>query len=156
MRELQTRLEKLGAGNLGIILKIETRQALEGLPAILLAAMRSHPIGVMIARGDLAVECGYERLAEAQEEILWLCEASHIPVIWATQVLENLTKQGLPSRAEITDAAMSVRAECVMLNKGPFILESLRVLDDIMQRMEVHQQKKNSLLGRLEVSEIDK
>jgi pyruvate kinase len=156
VRELQTRLEKLGAGNLGIILKIETRQALEGLPAILLAAMRSHPIGVMIARGDLAVECGYERLAEAQEEILWLCEASHIPVIWATQVLENLTKQGLPSRAEITDAAMSVRAECVMLNKGPFILESLRVLDDIMQRMEVHQQKKNSLLGRLEVSEIDK
>ncbi len=156
VHELQERLAKLGAKNLGIILKIETRQALEGLPAILLAAMRSHPIGVMIARGDLAVECGYERLAEAQEEILWLCEASHIPVIWATQVLENLTKQGLPSRAEITDAAMSVRAECVMLNKGPYILESLRVLEDILQRMEAHQQKKETLLGRLDVSEIDK
>jgi pyruvate kinase len=155
VRELQVRLEKLGAGKLGIMLKIETRQALEGLPKILLAAMRSHPIGIMIARGDLAVECGYERLAEAQEEILWLCEASHIPVVWATQVLENLTKQGLPSRAEITDAAMSVRAECVMLNKGPYILESLRVLDDIMRRMEAIQQKKSPLLGRLVTSEID-
>ena len=72
----------------------------------------------MIARGDLAVECGYERLAEVQEEILWMAEASHTPVIWATQVLENLAKTGIPSRAEITDAAMSERAECVMLNKG--------------------------------------
>jgi len=44
-----------------------------------------------------------------------------MPVIWATQVLETLAKTGLPSRAEITDAAMGERAECVMLNKGPHI-----------------------------------
>jgi pyruvate kinase len=155
VRELQEHLARLGAKNLGIILKIETRKALERLPAILLEAMRSHPVGVMIARGDLAVEVGYERLAEAQEEILYLCEASHLPVIWATQVLENLTKQGLPSRAEITDAAMSVRAECVMLNKGPYILESLRVLDDILKRMEGRQKKKTSLLGPLDVTDLD-
>jgi pyruvate kinase len=62
---------------------------------------------------------GYERLAELQEEILWLCEAAHLPVIWATQVLEQLAKSGLPSRAEISDAAMGERAECVMVNKGP-------------------------------------
>ena len=80
-------------------------------------------VGVMIARGDLAVEIGYERLAEVQEEILWICEAAHLPVIWATQVLETLAKSGLPSRAEITDAAMGERAECVMLNKGPHIVE---------------------------------
>ena len=65
------------------------------------------------------VEVGYERLAELQEEILWLCEAAHLPVIWATQVLEQLAKSGLPSRAEISDAAMGERAECVMVNKGP-------------------------------------
>jgi pyruvate kinase len=152
--ELQAQLAKLRAEAIGIVLKIETRKALERLPAILLAAMRSYPIGVMIARGDLAVEVGYERLAEAQEEILWICEASHVPVIWATQVLENLTKAGLPSRAEITDAAMSVRAECVMLNKGPYILESIRVLDDILHRMEAHQKKKATLLGRLDVSDL--
>jgi len=79
----------------------------------------------MIARGDLLVEIGYERLAEVQEEILWLCEAAHVPVIWATQVLEGLAQKGLPSRAEITDAAMGVRAECVMLNKGPHIIEAV-------------------------------
>lgn len=75
----------------------------------------------MIARGDLAVECGYERMAEVQEEILWICEAAHLPVIWATQVLESLAKKSQPSRAEITDAAMGERPECVMLNKGPHI-----------------------------------
>lgn len=101
------------------MLKIETRRGFEQLPRLILAAMRSYPAGVMIARGDLAVECGWERTAEVQEEILWLCEAGHMPVIWATQVLEKLAKKGLPSRAEITDAAMSQRAECVMLNKGP-------------------------------------
>lgn len=63
----------------------------------------------MIARGDLAVEIGYDRLAEIQEEILWLCEAAHVPVIWATQVLESMVKQDIPSRAEITDAAMAER-----------------------------------------------
>ena len=103
----------------------------------------------MIARGDLAVECGFERLAEVQEEILWVCEAAHMPVIWATQVLETLAKTGLPSRAEITDAAMGERAECVMLNKGPHILDAMRTLDDILRRMQAHQSKKRPLLRAL-------
>ena len=103
----------------------------------------------MIARGDLAVEVGYQRLAEIQEEILWLCEAAHIPVIWATQVLENLVKKGIPSRAEMTDAAMGERAECVMLNKGPFILEAVTILDDVLSRMQAHQIKKSPQLRAL-------
>ncbi len=111
--------------------------------------MRSEAVGVMIARGDLAVEVGYERLAEVQEEILWLCEAAHLPVIWATQVLEGLAKEGIPSRAEITDAAMSERAECVMLNKGPHIQEAIVVLDNILGRMQAHQSKKTSMLRQL-------
>lgn len=121
---------------------------------MLLAALAGErAAGVMIARGDLAVECGYERLAEVQEEILWLCEAAHVPVIWATQVLDQLAKTGRPSRAEITDAAMGVRAECVMLNKGPRIVEAISVLDDILHRMDRHHLKKRSLLARLDVSE---
>jgi pyruvate kinase len=107
----------------------------------------------MIARGDLAVELGWQRLAEVQEEILWMCEAAHMPVIWATQVLENLTKTGIPSRAEITDAAMGVRAECVMLNKGPHILDAMRVLSDILRRMKDHQIKKRPLLRRLHLAD---
>jgi len=149
IRHLQARLKELGGEHLGIVLKIETRQGFERLPNLILTAMRQYPVGIMIARGDLAVECGYERMAEVQEEILWICEAAHMPVIWATQVLESLAKRGQPSRAEITDAAMGERAECVMLNKGPHIVEAVAALDDILRRMQDHQSKKSSRLRPL-------
>ena len=152
VRELLENLSKLGGTSLGIVLKIETRKAFDNLPKLILAAMGAGAIGVMIARGDLAVECGYQRLAEIQEEILWICEAAHVPVIWATQVLESLAKKGLPSRSEITDAAMGERAECVMLNKGPHALRAVQVLDDILKRMQAHQEKKRSMLRRLSVA----
>jgi pyruvate kinase len=151
---LQAELARFNASEMGIVLKIETRTAFEHLPAILLQAMRGGRVGVMIARGDLAVECGWERLAEAQEEILWVSEAAHVPVIWATQVLENLAKTGAPSRAEITDAAMGERAECVMLNKGPHLVQAVQVLDDILCRMEAHQSKKSARLRRLHLSAV--
>lgn len=146
---LHAQLKMLKADHLGVVLKIETRRAFERLPELMLAAMHCRSAGVMIARGDLAVECGYERLAEVQEEILWAAEAAHMPVIWATQVLETLAKTGQPSRAEITDAAMGERAECVMLNKGPHILEAIRALDDILKQMQSHQSKKRALLRAL-------
>jgi pyruvate kinase len=68
-------------------------------------------------------------------------------------VLERLAKTGRPSRAEITDAAMSAQAECVMLNKGPEIVEAIRVLDDILTRMERHHRKKRPLLPQLSASD---
>jgi pyruvate kinase len=142
-------LQGLGAAHLGLVLKIETRHGFENLPELAFAAMASRAAGIMIARGDLAVECGYERLAEVQEEILWLAEAAHMPVVWATQVLETLAKTGRPSRAEITDAAMGERAECVMLNKGPHVHDAIRMLDDILRRMQAHQSKKRPLLRAL-------
>ena len=74
------------------MLKIETVAAFKALPDILLELMKWADVGVMIARGDLAVEAGFERLAEVQEEILWLCEAAHVPVVWATQVLDTLAR----------------------------------------------------------------
>jgi len=149
VERLLDELDRLGGHSLGVVLKIETRQAFEHLPQLLLSAMRRPRVGVMIARGDLAVECGYERMAELQEEIMWLCEAGHLPVIWATQVLEQLAKTGLPSRAEISDAAMSERAECVMLNKGPYLNDAVSALDNIMRRMAEHYYKKNALLRPL-------
>jgi pyruvate kinase len=142
-------LQELGGAHVGVVLKIETLKGFENLPGLMLAAMAAPTAGVMIARGDLAVECGYERLAEVQEEILWCSQAAHMPVIWATQVLETLAKSGLPSRAEISDAGLGVRAECVMLNKGPFITEAISMLDDILRRMAGHQTKKTSLLRAL-------
>jgi pyruvate kinase len=152
---LEENLHRLGAGHIGIVLKIENRQAFENLPRILLTALRSPPVGVMVARGDLAVEVGFERLSEVQEEILWLCEAAHVPVIWATQMLEGLAKKGSPSRAEVTDAAMSQRAECAMLNKGPHIVETVNFLNGVLTRMASHQYKRKAMLRRLSVSKID-
>ncbi len=93
-------------------------------------------------------------MAEIQEQILWICEAAHVPVIWATQVLESLVKRGLPSRAEVTDAAMSGRAECVMLNKGPHTLLALDFLSDVLARMEGHQTKQSALMRKLSVAEL--
>jgi pyruvate kinase len=84
-----------------------------------------------------------------QEEILWLCEAAHVPVIWATQVLESLIKRGMPSRGEFTDAAMADRAECVMLNKGEYVGEGIVVLDNVIRRMESHKRKRSLQLRPL-------
>lgn len=150
---LQSVLEALGRTDLGIILKIETRLAFDNLPGLLLTAMRSPKVGVMIARGDLAVEVGWSRIAEVQEEIGWLCEAAHIPNIWATQVLENLAKTGLATRAEITDAVAAVRAECAMLNKGPYIVKAVKTLQKIDDRMDAHQYKKKPFLRPLRVAQ---
>jgi pyruvate kinase len=152
VERLQHELATRGRRHPGIVLKIETRRGFENLPDMLLTAMRVPSCGVMIARGDLAVESGFERLAEVQEETLWICEAAHVPVIWATQVLETLAKEGMPSRAEITDAAMGHRAECVMLNKGPYMVTAVQVLDDILRRMQAHQAKKRAMLRKLELA----
>jgi pyruvate kinase len=149
---LQQELDQRSNGRLAplaIVAKIETPIAVLNLPELIIHAAGKRSFGVMIARGDLAVEIGYQRLTEIQEEILWLCEAAHVPVIWATQVLENLVKKGAPSRGEMTDAAMAERAECVMLNKGPFIAEAITILDDVLTRMEAHQLKKTPQLRAL-------
>jgi pyruvate kinase len=145
---MQERL-KPGQALPAIVLKIETPLGLRNLPDLIVAAGGTVPVGVMIARGDLAVEIGFDRLSEIQEEILWLCEAAQIPVIWATQVLEGMVQGGQASRAEVTDAAMSQRAECVMLNKGPHVAEAVRFLRGVLARMDRHQSKKSPRLGPL-------
>lgn len=143
------RLRPADWNRLGLLAKIETPLAVRNLPEIIVRAASRQPFGVMIARGDLAVELGFERLAEMQEEILWLCEAAQVPVIWATQVLESLIKRGLPTRGDMTDAAMSARAECVMLNKGPHVVEAVLLLDRLLVTMAEHQSKKTSRLRAL-------
>ncbi|MAR90817.1 MAG: pyruvate kinase [Pseudomonadales bacterium] len=155
LQALHQALLELGKPDTGIVLKIENRQAFENLPRILLAGLQcGRPLGVMIARGDLAVEMGFDRLSEVQQEILWICEAAHVPVIWATQILESLAKRGVPSRAEVTDAGMSVVAECVMLNKGPYIVAAVTMLDNILRRMDQHYHKRRATLRPLSVARL--
>lgn len=150
---LLEKLKALDATDLGVMIKIETRSAIKNLAEIIFTLLKAEKPGMMIARGDLAIEAGWSRLAEVQEELLWLAEAAHLPVVWATQVLESVAKKGLPSRAEITDAAMSQRADCVMLNKGPYITRAVQMLDDILKRMKDHQKKKTPMLRQLALAE---
>ena len=146
--EIDARLAP-GASRPTLVLKIETGLAIRNLPKLIVQAGALTETAVMIARGDLAVEIGLERMSEMQEEILWLCEAAHTPVVWATQVLEGLMKQGLATRAETTDAAMAQRADCVMLNKGPYVIDTIRFLSRVLGRMDRHMTKKSARLGPL-------
>ncbi|MHA7829476.1 MAG: pyruvate kinase [Flagellimonas sp.] len=150
VNDLLLELKKLGADDeLGIILKIETNLAYQNLINILITAMGRKHLGVMIARGDLALEVGWKNMGMVQEGILSFCSAAHIPVVWATQVLESLAKKGMPSRSEITDITSSVQAECVMLNKGPHVNEAISFLDEVLINVEDYHYKKEVLLPRM-------
>ena len=133
----------------GIVLKIETPLAVRNLPRLILQSAAHNPTAVMIARGDLAVELGFARLTEMQEEILWLCEAAHTPVVWATEVLDSYVRDGVASRGEMSDAALAQGAECVMLNKGPHLVEAIAFLRDVLTRMDRHFAKKFTRFGSL-------
>ncbi|WP_439483782.1 pyruvate kinase [Cyclobacterium plantarum] len=149
IRHLRKELQKIGGRRPDLVYKIETPDSVANLPALLLEGMRHPPCGIMIARGDLAVEIGFERMGEIQEEILWICEAAHVPVVWATQVLENLHKSGMPTRSEITDAGLASLAECIMINKGKHTISVLKTLKEIMQRTSDRRNKKRFTLGSL-------
>ena len=153
IRQLRAELKKLGDDYPDLILKIETPEAVKNLPSLLLEGMKERALGLMIARGDLAVEIGFERMGEIQEEILWICEAAHIPVVWATQVLESLHKVGMATRSEITDAGHAALAECVMINKGEYTIEVMETLRDIVQRASTHRIKKRFTFRPLKIAE---
>lgn len=138
--------------NLSLIIKIETPQAVKNLPELLFKGMQEEKVGVMIARGDLAVEIGFERMSEVQEEILWVSEAAHIPVIWATQVLETLNKSGVATRSEITDAAHAALADCVLINKGAHTIKVIETLKDILLRSGGHHVKKRYTFRPLSIA----
>lgn len=149
VRELQKLLHEYHRDDAGIIAKIETKNAVTNMPEILEALLGCANSGVMIARGDLAIEVGFIHMASLQEELLDICNAAHMPVIWATQVLESQMKTNLPSRAEISDAALSGRAECVMLNKGPFAIDTIDILRQILHEVHLIFKKNQKLLSKV-------
>ena len=97
----------------------------------------------MIARGDLAVGIRFDLLSKIQHEIQWPSEA--------VLVLEGMVRATQASRAEVTDAAMGQRAECIMLNKGPQVVEAVTFLRGILHRMNRHMVMKPPRLGLLKV-----
>jgi pyruvate kinase len=145
IHDLHKELSKLNRADLGIVAKIETADSIHNLAKILIAGLELPKFAILIARGDLAVEVGFENLAFVQEDILCLCEAAHIPAILGTQILESLAESGLRSRPEIIDAIMGQRAECVMLNNGTHIVEAVKTLAGLLSTEERHQIKKRQL-----------
>lgn len=136
LKKLREEIDILNRAEIGVIAKIETKDAIHNLARILLEGLSFKSFGIMLARGDLTVEVGPENLSNVQDEILSICSAAYTPVIWATGVLEKLTKKGIPSRAEITDAAHGKRANCIMLNKGAYLVDALKLLKKILNTNE--------------------
>ncbi len=122
-----------------IVIKIETREALSRLPDLMLAGMRSERVAMLLARGDLTVECGILEMPRIQRNVLRFCAAASLPLFWATGVLERASRLGEPTRAEMTDATAAARAQCVMLNKGSNSIDALRLLDQLLTRCKEYE-----------------
>ncbi|MBI4622270.1 MAG: pyruvate kinase [Verrucomicrobia bacterium] len=123
-----------------IVAKIEDQSAIANLGEIIEACD-----GLMVARGDLGIECPFEELPVIQRRAVRACLAQGRPVIVATHMLESMISQPVPTRAEITDVANAVyeQADCVMLSGettiGRYPLECVRMLDTIARRIELEE-----------------
>ena len=128
---------KLVAGRAGIMVKLEKPQAVTHLEEIVDLAD-----AVMVARGDLGVECPPEDVPAFQKQIIRACRTKGRPVIVATQMLDSMINAPTPTRAEASDVATAVYdgADTVMLSAetavGSFAPEAVAMMDRIIRRVE--------------------
>ena len=120
-------LAEAGGADLGLVLKIETRQGFENLPSILLEGMR-HPRSALMIAAATWPSRWFERMSEVPRQILQPLRGGPHPHHLGHPGAGVAGEDGQPSRAEITDAAAGQRADCVMLNKGPHIEDAIRAL----------------------------
>jgi pyruvate kinase len=131
VRELKERIREFG-GDVPVISKIEKHEAIEDIENILRASD-----GIMVARGDLAVELSAERVPIEQKRIVTRCRRLGKPVIVATQMLDSMIRNPRPTRAEVSDVANAIfdRTDAVMLSGetavGRYPLESVQEMDRI-------------------------
>jgi pyruvate kinase len=120
-----------------VISKIESFEATKNLEKII-----SVSDGTMVARGDLGAEIPFSQVPKMQQAIIDLCSKFRKPVIVATNMLESMTKNPIPTRAETTDVFTAVmqRSDAVMLSGetagGKFPLKSVEVMTEIIQETE--------------------
>ena len=136
VREIKERIREFG-GNIPLISKIEKHEAIDDIESILKASD-----GIMVARGDLAVELSAEQVPIEQKRIVARCRRLGKPVIVATQMLDSMIRNPRPTRAEVSDVANAIfdRADAVMLSGetavGRYPLQSVQEMDRICQAAE--------------------
>ena len=145
------RIAEAAGADVPIIAKIERPQAVEQLDAILAAAD-----GVMVARGDLGLECPFEQVPRIQKTIVSRARALGRPVIVATQVLESMRTEPRPTRAEVSDAATAVDqgADAIMLSgetaAGRYPVAAVDALRSIIRDAETVADVGRSRIGGVE------
>ena len=136
VRAVKERIKEFG-GNTPVISKIEKHEAIDDIEGVLEASD-----GIMVARGDLAVELSAERVPLEQKHIVSRCRRLGKPVIVATQMLDSMIRNPRPTRAEVSDVANAIfdRTDAVMLSGetavGRYPLQSVRQMDRICQTTE--------------------
>jgi pyruvate kinase len=136
VHELKERIKEFG-GNAPVISKIEKHEAIDNIEEIIRASD-----GIMVARGDLAVELSAERVPIEQKRMIARCRRLGRPVIVATQMLNSMIENPRPTRAEVSDVANAIfdRADAVMTSGetavGRYPLQSIREMDRICQAAE--------------------
>ena len=136
LEEFHAYLEAHGS-DAKIIAKIEDQQAITNLDGIIKASD-----GLMVARGDLGIECPFEDLPIIQARAVNSCIQGTKPVIVATHMLESMIESPIPTRAEVTDIANAIReqADCVMLSGettvGKYPVECVETIQRIAKRIE--------------------
>ena len=134
--ELREILKK-GKKHIGIIAKIETQEAIEHIDDII-----NLSDGIMVARGDLAIEIGAEHVPVVQKMIIKKCNDKGVPVIVATQMLESMIHSPVPTRAEVSDIANSIfdGTDAIMLSEettlGEYPVEAVEVMTHVAQEVE--------------------
>ena len=146
---LRNLLQKAGS-SAGIIAKIETAEAVTNIDKIIEAAD-----GIMIARGDLAIEVPAENVPLLQKMIINKCNEAGKPVITATQMLESMIHSSVPTRAEVSDVANAILdgTDAIMLSEettlGENPVEAVRVMSRIAERTEKEYLHKQLLVDNL-------
>ena len=137
VRKLRSLLCDNGGENIKIISKIENMEGISNFDDIL-----DLSDGIMVARGDMGVEVDFEKLPGIQKKFIKACCIAGKPVITATQMLESMTYEPVPTRAEITDVANAVfdGTSAVMLSgesaAGKFPVETVRTMAKILDQAE--------------------
>ena len=154
IRELRAILTK-AKSTARIIAKIETEEAIENIDAII-----AETDGVMVARGDLAVEVPAQEVPILQKMIIAKCNVAGKPVIVATQMMESMIKSPVPTRAEVSDVANSILdgADAVMLSEesalGEYPVEAIQMMSNVAGVVEKNYPHREALYGDILSLEI--